>query len=548
MPSPIRLLPEALVRRIRAGEVVERPASLVKELVENALDAGAGRVAISVSSDCRSRIAVEDDGRGMGPDDLALSVERHATSKLPGDDLAAVDTLGFRGEALAAAGAAVARLAIRSRARGGDCAWEIVLDHGRKGELAPCARGPGTTVVAEGLFDALPARAAFLKSSRAEVAAIREAVEGAALSRPDVDFRLEVGERVVLALPASDWEARVAAVAGRAFAENSVPFSAEVGSMSVRGRIGMPGWGGHAAAGQSVLVNGRPVRDRTVSSALRAAFASASKETAPAAVVDIWIDPGGVDANAHPTKAEVRIRDAEVVRTLVRDACIGAISASGPRSPAALSAAAARMAVPVLGQEPGDRLRLPLGRVMGLALGHLAVCEASDGLVLVDVHAAHERLIFGRLRAAAASGGFPSRRLASPVVVDVGHRAVALFEERSNALLALGLSVQPLDGDAVAVLGLPDGIPQSEARSVTADVARGLLADPLADPLMARLDAICALISCHAAVRSGDELTTDALDSLLREVEGAGISTCQHGRPLAVVLPRERLESLFDRR
>lgn len=544
----VRLLPEALVRRIRAGEVVERPASLVKELVENALDAGSTRILVTLTSDCRSRIAIEDDGFGMGPGDLAMSVERHATSKLPGDDISLVGTFGFRGEALAAAAAAVHRLTVRSLAEGGDCAWEVSVERGRKGEPVPCARAQGTTVVAEGLFDDMPARAAFLKSPRTEVAAVRDVIDGAALSRPDVAFRLEVGEREVVSLQSSTWEARVDAVMGRSFAENSAPFALERGDMAVRGRLGLPAWRGHASAGQKILVNGRPVRDRTVSLALRSAFAAMSKELAPAAVVDLCLELSAVDANAHPTKAEVRLRDAEAVRSLVRDACIAAVSASGPLSPTALSEAAARLAVPVLGSDPGDRRRLPLGRPLGIALGHLAVSEAMDGIVLVDVHAAHERLVFERLRAAAAAGGFTSRPLPSPVVVEVGHRASALMAERAEALAAFGLEVQPLDDEAVAVLGLPDGIPAGEAKAVVLAVARGLLSDPLSDPLSTRLDEICALVSCHAAVRSGDELAPEALDALLREVEGAGISTCQHGRPLAVRLASDRLDQLFGRR
>ena len=546
---PVRILPDAVINRIRAGEVVERPAQLVKELAENALDAGARTVRITLAGGGRELACVEDDGCGMDRGDLDLAVERQATSKLDSGDLSAVSTLGFRGEALTAIGA-VCRLSVQSRTADAECGWSIAVENGAKGSLSPCAQRPGTRVEARGLFAAHPARASFLRRPRQEAAAAREAVEALAISRPDVAFFLECDGRQALALPAADWEARVRAVMGAAFAENSVPFSAKAGGAAVRGRIGLPSWSGHVACGQRILANGRPVRDRTVAGALKAAFADVSRDTVPAAAVAITVDSASIDVNVHPAKAEVRWRDPAGIAALVRSAIAEALGASGPLSSAALSAQAAAAARPLsLGAE-GDPEAQPLGRGLGMALGTFILSARHDGVVIVDAHAAHERLVHSRLKRAALDGGVAPRRLAAPLCVQVGEAAAALFEEHSAALASLGLAVQAADGGTVVVTAVPEPLRGTDAASLVLDVAAALSEDPHSDPLRQGLERICGLLACHAAVRSGSHLDPEAADRLLREMEASPdvASVCIHGRPTAAFLDRAALESLFRRR
>lgn len=540
----IRRLPEELIRRIRAGEVVERPASAVKELIENALDAGASTIRISIERGGKGFISVADDGLGIERDDLLLSLERHATSKLENGDLAKIGTLGFRGEALAAI-AAVAEVRIESLARGSDCAWTITSG---RGEAKPCARAPGTTVVAHSLFQHHPARAAFLKSDRQEAAAVRGAVEAAALTRPDVSWHLEADGRRVLSFPAGSWEDRAKFVMGKSFAANCTSFSAEAAGISVRGLIGLPGWKGHAAAGQRFSINGRPVRDRSVGSALRAAFMDFGGEAAPSAVVELELDPVAVDVNAHPSKLEVRLLAGDEVAAFLKAAVRRALIGTSGLASEALSAAAARAAEPIaIGQE-GDRRRCPLGRGMGVAHGGYACCETMDGVILVDLHAAAERMTYERLRQEAVISGVRSRALASPIVIEVGAAAAEAMDSRSGGLARLGLVVNALDDTSIVVTAIPELVRDAAARDLASAVAGELTADPHSDPLGDALDRICATLACHAAFRFGDDLSLDGLDALLRSFEEVGVgSVCMHGRPLFVFLSKPKLAGLFGR-
>lgn len=543
----IRRLPEHVVRRIRAGEVVDRPASLVKELIENSLDAGASAIKVEILGAGTTRILVSDDGCGMSAEDLTLCTERHATSKFDGDDIDLVATLGFRGEALAAA-SAMARITIRTRRPLDDHAWMIVAEDGRCGVAEPCSGVPGTTVEALGLFSSHPARAGFLSSPRYETSRIAEVVEAAALTRPDVAFSLKVNGKVVYSFPVADWDRRVSTVIGVNFFNSSLPFQGGAEGMTVRGRIGSPNWSGHGNVNQMLVVNGRPVRDEVVASALKAAFAPLSRETAPAAIVELWLPTGLVDINVHPTKAAVKFRHPLAVHELVRSAASSALSGGGTLAASVLSAAALLAAQPVRLGAGGDSRRLPLGRALGLTMGTYIVSEAVDRLILTDAHAAHERIVHERLKALALAEGVPTRRLPMPVVVEVGDKAAALVELRADALGRLGLGVQILDGGVVAINSIPAVLPDSGARDLMESVAKGLLADAGSDPLGQRLDEICALVSCHAAIRDGDDVSPERADLLLRELEATpNNSTCMHGRPLSIFLPIGGVAKLFGR-
>jgi DNA mismatch repair protein MutL len=546
---PIRILPEAVVRRIRAGEVIERPASAVKELVENAIDAGATRVTVRLDGAGTGQIVVEDDGEGMAPEDLVLAPLRHATSKLGDDaDPATSGTLGFRGEALAAM-SAVANLRIVSRTAAGDHAWALEASADGCSEPRPAARARGTTVEASGLFSGHPARAAFLKSPRREVAAVREAVEALALARPDTRFSLVSDGSPLLDLAPGRWEDRARSVMGTAFAENSVSFSAHGECGTVRGLASLPAWPGHARGGQRFLVNGRVVRDRTLASALRAAYADLSGEQSPSAFVDLRVDPARADVNVHPAKAEVRLRDPEAVHVLVKGAVRSALAGEGPSCAPALAAMATRAARPADLSGAADGRALRLGRPLGVVMGGYAVCEAGDRMLLVDLHAACERAAYERLRADLARGPVAVRVLPRPIVVEVGHPAAAAVSEREDALASLGLLVGALDGGTVAVRGIPAILGDTDAASLVARVAAGLAADPCSDPLGEASDRTCATLACHAAWRFGDGASIAELDAMLRDIESTPmIGTCMHGRPTVIEIGATAMASMFGRR
>lgn len=546
---PVRILPEHVVRRIRAGEVVERPASAIKELVENALDAGARTIRIQVEGGGRARIWVEDDGCGMDHDDLRLSMERHATSKIGEDfDLHALNTRGFRGEALAAL-SAVADVTISTRARDSDCGWSMTSGPSGTTEPCPCAARAGSTlVVADRLFGAHPARLAFLKSARIEMSHVRTAVEDAALSSPATTFFLEADGRPVLSLRQSSWEERVKAVMGDEFASNSVSFSEGAPGMSVRGMMGLPSWKGHASGAQRLLVNGRPVGDKILSAAIRSAFSDMSGTSRPAGILDLRIDPAAVDVNCHPSKAEVRFRDAGGVSAFVRNSVRNTLAGGAPQASAAMSQAAARAAVPLVIGETGDRRRLPLGRALGIVLGGYAVCECADGVVLVDLHAAAERAAYEKLLAQALGSGIPGRALSLPLVIDVGHLAVAAVEAREDDFSKMGMRMHALDDTCISVMEIPDFVPDASAVELAGEVASALAADPHALPLEDLLSRTCASMACHAAFRFGDDIEPERLDALLREFEQTPrMSTCMHGRPIFATIARDQMRGLFGR-
>jgi DNA mismatch repair protein MutL len=619
----VRQLDDQVINRIAAGEVVERPASVVKELVENALDAGATSIEIVTAAGGKTLIRVTDDGTGMAPDDLALAVERHCTSKLDADDLSAIGTLGFRGEALPSIGA-VARLSITSRPRGAGDAWEIAVDGGRKAELAPAALGAGTRVEVRDLFFATPARLKFLKSERAEATAVTEVVRRLALAAPSVAFTLAGADRSPLDLPAragpDGRSKRIGDVLGRAFLDDAIAIDGERGGVRLAGLAGLATHTRASTAQQYLFVNGRPVRDRLLLGALKAAYADViARDRHPAAVLFFELDPREVDVNVHPAKADVRFRDAGLVRALmigaIRDALaraglrgarVGAAAtlsafraapgASGfadagrwrappgdwrasplrPLEPAPAgggdtqgpigAAGAAQgfaeeqsgftaVAVPSADARAGagpvdaERLARPLGAARAQVHGTYVIAQTADGIVIVDQHAAHERLVYERLKAARAERGVARQILLVPEIVPLPADDVERLLAHAAALADSGLVVEGFGPDAIAVAETPAMLGEVDAARLVRDLVDEIGEWDRATGLAERLDRIAATVACHGSVRAGRRLRPEEMDALLREMEATPNSaTCNHGRPTFVSLTLADIERLFGRR
>jgi DNA mismatch repair protein MutL len=591
-PGAIRLLPPETADRIAAGEVVERPAAAVKELVENALDAGARHIRVALDGGGIARILVEDDGAGMGPADLSLAVERHATSKLPEEaTLFAIATLGFRGEALPSIGA-VARLTITSRPAGG-AAHAITVEGGRKGEVRPASGPPGTRVEVQDLFFATPARRKFLKSPAVEAAAAAEAVRRLAIAWPEVGFALWVDGRQVFDLPPQNAAERIAAILGEEFAAAAVPLQGQAGAMTLTGQIALPSYSLASARGQHLVVNRRPVRDPLLAAALRAAT---REVMAPgryaAAALFLDLPPAEVDVNVHPMKHELRFREAERVRgfvigTLRRALGVGAGAAvpapamgRGWRPPppaghsgfaeAPLAAAAfAAPAVPAgiqppLGLPPAQPLSSsppreaepplpaegPLGRPLAQILDTYILAEAPDGaLILVDQHAAHERLMQERLTAELAAGGVRAQPLLLPEVVPLPEADAARLLAAAAELARLGLEVEGFGPGAVLVRAVPALLGAPDPRALVRDIAEQLAEEGGQTVLSARLDAAIARLACHGSIRAGRRLSLPEMAALLRAMEATPrAATCSHGRPTWLRLGEGELARLFGRR
>jgi DNA mismatch repair protein MutL len=623
MPE-IRRLPSALVNRIAAGEVVERPAAALKELVENAIDAGARRIGVVLAEGGLARIEVVDDGCGMGPEGLALALERHATSKLP-DSLIGpegaielVTTLGFRGEALPSI-ASVARLTIESREQGAAEGWRRVVDHGALLADEPAALPPGTRVRVEELFAKVPARRKFLRSARSEYAACLDVVRRLAMARADVGFTLETvsdaGKRTVLSLQAGEELAtRVARIIAHELKDNSVPIELERdtphGVMRLTGVAGLPTWNRGVADHQYLFVNGRPVKDRLLVGAVRGAYADMLARDRHA-VLALFLDlpPQDVDVNVHPAKTEVRFRDSAGVRGFIVSGLRQALatgdrrSAQGPDrgamarwvSEASTSpfpsgegpgvgtfGSSPRPASPHPNPSPeGEGLFLreaslawsqPQGRAeeaapvpaeaqqypLGIARGQVAntyiVAESADGLVLVDQHAAHERLVLERLRAAGADEvNRRSQALLVPDVVELDEVDCDRLEDAAEGLARFGLVIERFGPGAMLVRALPAALPKADSAKLLRDLAddiakHGKQEDSGALLLAERLELVLATMACHGSVRAGRVLSVAEMNALLREMEATPRSgQCNHGRPTWVKLSMEDVEKLFGR-
>ena len=595
----IRRLSEDMVNRIAAGEVVERPASVVKELVENAIDAGATRVEVAISAGGVALTRVTDDGEGMAPDDLALAVERHCTSKLAGglDD---IRSLGFRGEALAAIGAA-ARLSIASRRRGADEAWEISVSGGEPQPARPAALSAGTRVEVRDLFFATPARLKFLKSERAESTAITDIVKRLALAHPTVRFVLAGDDRVMLDYAAASGAdarlTRITQVMGADFAANSLAIDATREGVRLAGYAGLPTFSRGNGLAQYFFVNGRPVRDRQLLGALRAAYSDVMKrDRHPVAALYLTLDPALVDVNVHPAKAEVRFRDPGLVRGLVVGAVREALAGTGPRS--STTAAGATIAafrapaprpqrpvpfnwrtqgnaalagpLPLAGMAeaaqasfatvspsatadslPADPASIahPLGAARAQIHENYIVAQTEDGLVIVDQHAAHERLVYERLKRSLAERGVARQILLIPEVVDLDAADAERIGERAEELAAVGLVVDRFGPGAVVIRETPAMLGVIDAAALVRDLADEIAAWERTATVKDRLDRVASTMACHGSVRSGRVLKPAEMDALLREMEATPHSdVCNHGRPTYIELKLSDIERLFGRR
>ncbi|HLL26142.1 MAG TPA: DNA mismatch repair endonuclease MutL [Xanthobacteraceae bacterium] len=594
---PVRQLPEEVINRIAAGEVVERPASVVKELVENALDAGARRIEVVLAGGGRRLIRVTDDGGGMSKEDLALAVERHATSKLPGDDLHAVSTLGFRGEALPSIGA-VAKLSITTRLAASQNAVEIVVDGGKKQAIKPAALGEGTRIEVEDLFYATPARLKFLKSDRAETAAAVEALRRLALARPDVTFVLAAEDRppVTYAAQGIDSHARLARLAdviGADLRENAVPVEGEREGVSVSGIAGLPTFSRANSLAQYLFVNGRPVRDKVLLGAVRAAYADLLHgDRHPVVALFLTLDPREVDVNVHPAKTEVRFRDAGLVRALLvrslqealgtgarRSATTGAARlvafarrhAPSGRPAGGWRGSAAPAFVPGFAEEeqevfaalgepsadaranlapaPPELLDKPLGAARAQLHETYIVAQTRSGLVIVDQHAAHERLVYEKLKAALARDGVARQLLLVPVVVELDSSDAAALVERARDLAQMGLAIEAFGAGAVLVREAPAMLGDADIAALVRDLAEHMAEWDAALPLERRLLAVASSMSCHGSVRAGRLLKPEEMNALLREMETTDYAgQCNHGRPTYIELSLADIEKLFGRR
>ncbi|MEJ0016389.1 MAG: DNA mismatch repair endonuclease MutL [Acetobacteraceae bacterium] len=576
MPS-IRILPPHTVNRIAAGEVIERPAAAVKELVENALDAGAARIAVALDNGGIDRIEVVDDGLGMDGAGLALAVLRHATSKLADDDLVRIATLGFRGEALPSIGAA-ARLAITSRPRAAPHAWEIRVEGGEVSDVAPAGGAHGTRVVVRDLFFATPARRKFLKHPRTEADHAEMAVRRLALSAPAVAFRLESDGRVLFDLPAQDRGQRVAALFGAETSEALVEVAGERGALRVAGYAGSPAFTRATAAAQALTVNGRPVADPMLKAAVRIAYRDVIA-VGRHPVVALWFELPfeDLDVNVHPAKAELRFRDAAAVRALVIGsigrALAGGAGTSLPAPRPSLHLVHSRASpvpyrsVPLpgmaeaqlgFGAAPAARMLPaaqpdsdhPLGAPVAQVLDTYVIAVASDGsLVLVDQHAAHERLTHEALREQMLAGGVRTQPLLLPAVVDLPAPDAARLLARQDELARLGLEIEAFGPGAVMVRALPAALGAPEPAPLLRDLADELAEMDEATALAARLDAVIARLACHGSIRAGRRLAAAEMDALLRRMEATPrAATCSHGRPTFLKLSKAEIERLFGRR
>ncbi|HOV04097.1 MAG TPA: DNA mismatch repair endonuclease MutL [Kaistiaceae bacterium] len=602
----IRQLPESLVNRIAAGEVVERPASVVKELVENALDAGARRIEIVTAGGGKNLIRIVDDGVGMTAGDLELAVERHATSKLPDDDLVDIRFLGFRGEALPSIGS-IARLAIATRHASEPHGWELFVDGGKRNDLRPAALNVGTRIEVRDLFFSTPARLKFLKSDRAETAAVTEVVKRLAMAHAGVRFSLSGSDRSPLDFPAAEGEGarltRLAQVMGPEFRDNALAVLAEREGVGLAGFAGLPTLNRANALAQYLFVNGRPVRDKLLVGAVRGAYADVlARDRHPMVALFLDIDPGEVDVNVHPAKAEVRFRDPGLVRGLVVGALKEALASAGHRAtttgggatlaalrPGAVAyprgtanpprggwdwrASPARPVTPLAGgfaedqarfeavdmpsadARPGeaepapDAIARPLGAARAQVHETYIVAQTEDGIVIVDQHAAHERLVLEKLRRAAAGGSPAAQMLLIPEVVELPEEDAARLEARADELSGFGLSLERFGPGAVMVRETPAALGETDIAGLVRDLADELAEWDAALALGERLDHVAATMACHGSVRSGRRLRVEEMNALLREMEATPNSgQCNHGRPTYVELKLADIERLFGRK
>ncbi|ETX14916.1 DNA mismatch repair protein MutL [Roseivivax halodurans JCM 10272] len=605
----IRQLDDGAINRIAAGEVVERPASAVKELVENAIDAGARRITVDIADGGKTLIRVTDDGCGMTPADLPLALARHATSKIDGTDLLSIHSFGFRGEALPSL-AAVGRLVIQSRAEGSEAA-ELAVSGGVMAEPKPCARACGTTVTLRDLFYATPARLKFLRSDRAETQAVGEVIRRLAMAEPSIGFTLRdvsgggEGRTTFRADPVTGdlfdaLRGRLTQVMGREFTENAIAVDAEREGFRLTGLAGLPTYSRGSAVAQHLFVNGRPVKDRMLIGALRGAYQDfLSRDRHPAVALFVDCAPKLVDVNVHPAKSEVRFREAGTVRGLILSGLRHALAEAGHRASTTVSSAALgamrpepsgpprvyQMDRPSMGArtasyaaqaparpapEPGfaemqgawsgrvveaepeaekePAEAQPLGAARGQVHENYIIAQTEGGLVIVDQHAAHERLVYEKLKTQMAERGVAAQALLIPEIVELSEHERALLLEAADELSRMGLSVEPFGGNAVAVRETPAILGEVNAEALVRDVLDELADQGSSGLVQEKLEAILSRVACHGSIRSGRRMRAEEMNALLREMEAVPHSgQCNHGRPTYVELKLSDIERLFGR-
>jgi DNA mismatch repair protein MutL len=623
LATTLRRLPDGLINRIAAGEVVERPASAVKELVENSLDAGAGQIDVTLRDGGRALILVADDGHGMGPDELQLAIDRHCTSKLDGDDLVNIGALGFRGEALPSIGA-VSRLTVASRARGADAAWQIRVEAGEAGPVEPARLPKGTRVEVRDLFYATPARLKFLKQPKTELGHVQDTLQRLAMAHPHVGFTLTDGDRQVLRYaPAQGGDlfdarlTRLSAVMGKSFADNAMAIAAEREGLRLTGYAGLPTLNKANAQSQFLFVNGRPVKDRLLQGALRGAYQDVlARDRHPMAALFLELPAAAVDVNVHPAKAEVRFREPGLVRGLIVSAIRHQLAEAGHRAsgsvaeqalgafrpegaPAALhgggragayaytqgrgaggwkgtygtsqpayaspgmreAADAYHAPLPEMDAGPSARADTPasepeppaadhpLGAARAQLHENYIVAQTGRGLVLVDQHAAHERLVYERMKAELAERGVVRQGLLIPEVIELEDRVAQRVADRAAELQRLGLTIEAFGGGALVVREVPALLGEVDVQGLVRDLAEELEERDDTLSLEDRLHSVVSRMACHGSVRSGRRLTVDEMNALLRQMEATPKSgQCNHGRPTYIELGLADIEKLFGRR
>ncbi|WP_426237018.1 DNA mismatch repair endonuclease MutL [Pararhizobium sp. DWP1-1-3] len=596
----IKQLSETLINQIAAGEVIERPASAAKELIENALDAGATRIEIATAGGGKTLLRVTDNGCGMGPDDLELAVRRHCTSKLDGN-LLDIRTLGFRGEALPSIGS-VARLTITSRPGGASHGAEIGVFGGKLQPVKPAAVNQGTVVEVRDLFFATPARLNFMKTERAEASAISEVVRRMAIAFPGVRFVLSGSDRTTLEFPSTgdDRLARIAQVLGRDFRDNAIEIDAEREGARLTGFAGVPTFNRGNSLQQYAFVNGRPVQDKLIWSALRAAYAETIPQGRyPVAVLSLTVDPDVVDVNVHPAKSDVRFRDPGMIRGLIIGAIRQALAQDGDRAsttgasglmrafrpepqrpngnwtaaaspyrpmdfgsaPAGfgerpqeafagmtMPSARAPSSEPELAAAPQPEKAHPLGAARAQLHENYIVAQTEDGLVIVDQHAAHERLVFEELRKGLNSRPIPAQALLIPEIVDLPEDDCDRLISHSAEFSRLGLGIERFGPGAIAIRETPSMLGEMDAVGLVRQLADELAEWDTANGLASRLDYLAATMACHGSVRSGRRLRPEEMNALLRQMEATpGSGQCNHGRPTYIELKLSDIERLFGR-
>lgn len=608
----IRYLPETLINQIAAGEVLERPAAAVKEMVENALDAGASKIDVRLEDGGKSLIVIDDDGSGMSREELIAALDRHATSKLPDDDLLNIQFLGFRGEALPSI-ASVSRMQIATRAHDGD-AWEITAEGGRKQDPAPSNHPKGTHIEVRDLFYATPARLKFMKTARSEFLAVKDTLLRLAMAHHNVAFSLTHDGKQNFSYPAVlDAQSRLSAVLGREFGENVMPIEAEREGLSLRGYAGLPTYHRGNAQHQYLFVNGRPVKDRMLNGCVRAAYSDVlARDRHPVLALFLTVPPTLVDVNVHPAKTEVRFQDAGLVRGLiistlkhaihdhgfqvsaaVSQGALGRLNAGGvgggnmrpalpmhrgavapvPRSYAygaggGMAEATHQVYAPQMdwGADLGVSARAeafvepdhtqdaepqhPLGAARAQLHENYIVAQTAGGVVIVDQHAAHERLVYEKFKAQIAADGVVTQGLLSPEIVEMDEAEAERLLRFADELAKLGLEIEPFGAGAIAVQSVPALLgAKPDLQRLIRDLADEVTERDTAQGLEERLNHILSTMACHGSVRSGRRMQVDEMNALLRQMESTPLSgQCNHGRPTYVTLSLDDIEKLFGRK